>query len=235
MRFKNWMRKKIIDKDLPMKLELHHGRLSVDEINGAECAIITCIQRDCFKEDIDCLQRGVAVKSSSRLLSLDPILNDEGIVCVGGRLKHAPYGVIKGKNQIILPKNHHVSDIIIEDFHRKSGQLGQEYVLSLIREKYWIIRARVRIKRVINNCFVCKRQSRVPMYQKMSNLPEDRISSNKPPFTAVGIDYFGPFIVKRGRALVKRYGVIFTCLVIRAVHIEIAHCLDTNSFINALK
>ena len=235
MRYKNWIRKKTIDKDLSMKLELPRGRLSVDEINGAEHAIITCVQRECFKEDIDCLQRGVAVKRSSMLLSLDPILNDDGIVCVGGRLKHAPYGVTKGMNQTILPKNHHISDIITEDFHRKSGHLGQEYVLSLIREKYWIIRARVMIKQVVNDCFVCKRRSCLPMNQKMSNLPGDRISSNKPPFTAVGIDYFGPFIVKRGRALVKRYGVIFTCLVIRAVHIEIAHCLDTNSFINALK
>ena len=46
------------------------------------------------------------------------------------------------------------------------------------------------------------------------------------------MDYFGPIYVKRGRIEVKRYGCIFTCLSIRAIHVEIAHTLDT--FINAL-
>jgi hypothetical protein len=70
--------------------------------------------------------------------------------------------------------------------------------------------------------------------QKMADLPKDRVTPGKPPFTNVGVDCFGPFTVKRGRH-VKRYGVLFTCLAIRAVHIEIANNLDTDSFINALR
>ena len=69
----------------------------------------------------------------------------------------------------------------------------------------------------------------------MADLPADRITADKPPFTFVGVDCFGPFLVKRGRSLVKRYGVIFTCLTIRAIHIEIIHSMDTDSFINALR
>lgn len=69
----------------------------------------------------------------------------------------------------------------------------------------------------------------------MASLPEDRLIPDHPPFTNVGMDYFGPFEVKRGRVIVKRYGVLFTCLTIRAVHIEVADSLDTNSCINALR
>ena len=66
----------------------------------------------------------------------------------------------------------------------------------------------------------------------MADLPRNRISPGEPPFTSVGVDCFGPFHVKHGRSRVKRYGVIFTCLALRAVHIKVAS-MDTDSSINA--
>ena len=68
----------------------------------------------------------------------------------------------------------------------------------------------------------------------MANLPKDRLEYDKPPFSRVGVDCFGPFLVKQGRSVVKRYGCLFTCLVMRAAHIEVVHSLDTHSFIDAL-
>ena len=69
----------------------------------------------------------------------------------------------------------------------------------------------------------------------MANLPKERVIPGDPPFTHVGVDYFGPLYVRQGRSSVKRYGCLFSCLVIRAVHIEIVHSLDTDAFINALR
>ena len=69
----------------------------------------------------------------------------------------------------------------------------------------------------------------------MADLPADRVTPEKPPFSFVGLDCFGPFLVKTGRSQLKRYGVLYTCLVTRAVHIEGAYSMDTDSFINSMR
>lgn len=68
----------------------------------------------------------------------------------------------------------------------------------------------------------------------MADLPADRVEA-APPFTYLGVDYFGPFYVREGRKEVMRYDVLFTCLSCRAVHIEVANSLHSSSFINALR
>jgi len=68
----------------------------------------------------------------------------------------------------------------------------------------------------------------------MADLPVDRVTPYEPPFSSVGIDCFGPFYVKRGRSQEKRYGCLFTCLGIRAIHIEKLHSMEADSFVNAL-
>ena len=60
----------------------------------------------------------------------------------------------------------------------------------------------------------------------MSDLPEDRLQQ-APPFTYCAVDYFGPWIVKERRKELKRYGVLFTCMASRAIHLEVAHSLET--------
>ena len=56
-----------------------------------------------------------------------------------------------------------------------------------------------------------------------------------PLFTYCGFDMFGQFIIRQRRSEAKRYGAMFTCMNSRAVHIEVTHNLDTNSFKQALR
>jgi len=65
------------------------------------------------------------------------------------------------------------------------------------------------------------------------SLPTARVTPGKPPFTYVGVDYFGPIYVKVKRSKVKWYGCVFTCLAVHVIHIKVSHDLSTDSFIQA--
>lgn len=78
---------------------------------------------------------------------------------------------------------------------------------------------------MLRNCFSGRRRNA----SAGPDLPSERLISDQPAFTFVGVDYFGPVLVKQ-----KLYGCIFTCLTTRAIHIEIAHSLDIDSFISAM-
>ena len=68
----------------------------------------------------------------------------------------------------------------------------------------------------------------------MANLPSSRVEP-APQFSYCAVDYFGPWYIKEGRKEVKRYGALFTCLASRAIHIEVAHSMETDTFLQALR
>ena len=98
---------------------------------------------------------------------------------------------------------------------------------------YWIVGGSSAVALYIARCVKCQKLRGTVEEQKMADLLLDR-SEPTPPFTFSAVDYFGPWIIKEGRREVKRYGVLFTCMGSRAVHLESANSLDTASFINAL-
>ena len=121
--------------------------------------------------------------------------------------------------------------MLVLDKHNRC-HVGTEWLLSQLRMKYWIIKARSVIKQVKRKCVTCRRLYAPPASQKMADLPPDRCSPGGPPFQTTGVDVFGPFYVKVGRAQVKRYGCIYSCFSTRAIHIEKLDGLDTDTFIN---
>lgn len=72
------------------------------------------------------------------------------------------------------------------------------------------------------------------MQQMMADLPKERLVPYEPPFTYTGVDFFGPFHVKRARSTIKIYGCIFVCFNSRSVHIEDVSSLESDTFIQAL-
>ena len=212
-------------------------QITVEELKAAETELLKLVQRQRYAEELEAFEKrgstNRGVKKTSSLYRLEPVVNPFGLLVIGGRLGKSSLSDM-AKHPVILPKSHHIVNLIVKHFHEVSGHSGKEHTLSLIRMRYWIVNARSVVRKVINNCVICRRCYAAPLQQKMSDLPKDRVTPGDPPFTYTGVDLFGPFEVKRGRSLLKRYGCIFVCLTIKAVHIEVTSSLETDSFINAL-
>ena len=120
-------------------------------------------------------------------------------------------------------------------YNQVTGHAGQDYVFSNVRQKFWIMKGCSVVQRVIRSCFSCRRRNAARGQQIVAHLPKDYLTPDKPQFINVGVDFFGRLFLHHGHSQNKRYRCLFTCLTVRAVHIEVAHPLQTDSFIKALQ
>ena len=202
---------------------LRRGPLTVEEIDRAADELVKITQRDASINN-------QSIKG--RYAKLNPVICED-IVRVGGYLNNSTLPE-ESKHPVILPYDHHVTKLIVRYYHINQGHAGTSQTLAAIRQKYWIIKGPSTVKRIINDCKACRRRNHPAGGQIMAPLPTARVTPGETPFSSVGVDYFGPLKVKYRRGTVKRYGCVFTCLAIRAIHIEIAHDLSTDSFIQAV-
>ncbi|XP_050417733.2 uncharacterized protein LOC126831129 [Patella vulgata] len=212
------------------------SRLTVVELTAAETEILKLVHKTSFPEEYAVLSKkdeNGRVSRKSPIFKLDPVLIG-GLIRVGGRLRRHN-GLFDTKHQIILPKRNPVTELVIRHYHEMLAHSGREYCLSSIRRRFWPINGNSAVRRVLSDCYNCRRRNAPVCNQRMADLPKERVTPDLPPFSYIGIDCFGPFFVKRGRSQLKRYGCIFTCLSCRAVHLEVLHSMDTDSFLNAFR
>ncbi|CAM1322565.1 Uncharacterised protein at_DN1167 [Pycnogonum litorale] len=171
---------------------------------------------------------------SSPLVRLDAF-SDGGVIRVGGRIKNSDLQDYV-KHPVVLPRESHITTLIIRHLHEKVCHGGRQLTLGEIRSNgFWILHGGVAVRQYIAQCVICRKLRGPEQRQMMADLPKDRVTAGFPPFTYSAVDHFGPFYVKQGRSQVKRYGVLFLCMASRAVHIEVSPKMDTDSFINALR
>lgn len=207
--------------------------ISLEWLIKADVEIVKYLQKKHFHQEILCIKNNTNLKKNSPLRKLNPFLDEQDVLRVGGRLANSSAS-FEIKHPILLPHSFQ-SELLLRQIHASVGHLGRESILSNLRKKYWIVRANSMARKIVNECVLCKKIQGKTGTQLMADLPSTRVQGDLPAFTNTGVDYFGPFFVSHGRKQEKRYGVIFTCMTSRAAHIEVSHSLTTDSFINALR
>lgn len=213
------------------------GPLSPNELHNAEKVIIKIVQEKFFASEIKELKKSEGLKVSKALKALNPTLDEQGMLRVGGRIPNADIAY-EHKHPLLLPSKNNVVRLLIKREHLTMLHAGPQNVLASIRQRYWPIDGLREVKGVIKQCLTCFKFRARPATQKMADLPKERLSVSRP-FLNVGIDFGGPFLVKpsklRHKTILKCYLCVFICMTTKAVHLEAVSSLSTEDFLQALR
>lgn len=208
--------------------------ITAADLDAAELLVIRVVQQTSFSEDIRKIQCGKVCSPSIR--KLFPFISNN-VLRVGGRLGNSSLHYLN-KHPALLPKNGHIIELLIDFYHRENLHAGPQLLLSILRQKFWILSARRIVRQRFHLCNECFRTNPSNTFPAMADLPECRVEQSKA-FTHTGVDYAGPFYVtmvrKRGVRSQKAWLCIFICLVTKAVHTELASSLSSESFLDAFK
>ena len=195
------------------------------------------VQKTVFAEEIKFIKLKQPLSKSSTLISFNPFLDDDGIVRIGGRLRHACLS-FNQKHPIVLPKDNSLTKLIINQAHHITLHGGPTLMQSYIRQKYWIIGIQNMVRKHYHSCITCFRFRSKACQQIMSSLPSNRVNCTRP-FLNCGVDYAGPISLRltklRGYRIVKGYIAAFVCFSTKAIHIELVSDLSTAAFLAAYR
>ena len=141
------------------------------------------------------------------------IVKKYGLLVCQGRLEYFELEE-EAKFPIILPKNHRFTEVVVLHCHKIVHHCKVRGTLAELRSRFWIGKGRQFVKKLIRNCFECKKSDsknvRAPPF---APLPEFRVTE-APPFSKAGVDFAGPLYIKTPNSDAEMvYIALSTCCV----------------------
>ncbi|UYV76242.1 hypothetical protein LAZ67_13003148 [Cordylochernes scorpioides] len=196
--------------------DIQDKTLSTHEVVQAEKVLIRLVQRDSL--------------GKGQISHLKTKVQSDGLMYIETKLLY-DQSPEEFRKPVLLPYDHPITEQLIRETHSNNCHAGVHFLLSKLREKFWILKARKTIKRVVRGCIICRRHAEKANTIPCAPLPKDRLFMGRP-FEVTGVDLMGPLYLKNGQ---KIWITLFTCAVYRAVHLELVEGLDATNFIMALE
>ncbi|KMQ86910.1 hypothetical protein RF55_13976 [Lasius niger] len=211
--------------------------LTVAKVEAAERRWTKLAQAAWFNPEITVLTRGRKISVRSPLSKLAPFIDEHGFMRVGRRLKHSILSYDE-RHPRILPKDSHLTKLIISHYHHSTMHGGVQLTLNSIRQRYWILCGRQAVKQIIHQCTRCVRWRAATRPPQMENLPDFRTTPTRP-FLHTGVEYAGPILLRtskgRGHKAHKAFISVFVCLCSRAIHLEVVSDYTADAFLAAFR
>ena len=204
------------------------GPLHLSEIQGAVLLWDRCVQAKNFPS----IFQAIIKKQKHSLQNLGVVLNKDGVLICKGRFQNADHDYPK-----LLPKKSDYTKLVMERAHKRVMHAGVSQTLVELRKEYWVLQGRSAVRKVVRACLTCTRWEGGPFKTPdFAPLPGFVVSlGDKTPFAFTSLDYVGPILVKENKEAVKVWGCLFTCLKVRAVHLEIVQNMSAESFLLSMR
>ncbi|UYV84514.1 hypothetical protein LAZ67_X002426 [Cordylochernes scorpioides] len=196
--------------------DIQDKTLSTHEVVQAEKVLIRLVQRDSL--------------GKGQISHLKTKVQSDGLMYIDTKLLY-DQSPEEFRKPVLLPCDHPITEQLIRETHSNNCHAGVHFLLSKLREKFWILKARKTIKRVVRGSIICRRHAEKANTIPCAPLPKDRLFMGRP-FEVTGVDLMGSLYLKNGQ---KIWITLFTCAVYRAVHLELVEGLDATNFIMAFE
>ena len=218
-----------------MKRITEEGALTARELQESKYLWDLYIQKKCFSDIIKDIKQG---KRNNLKDQLNLQLDADGVIRCHGRYENTNLSQ-EVKYPKLLVRGEHYTSLVIRDYHKRAFHAGVSQTLAQVRTEYWIPRGRSQVKKELNRCTICQRAEGHPFKMpKMPPWPKERVTEALP-FQYTGLDYFGPLFIKDFSpasngpcpTYKKVWVYLFTCMVVRAIHLELVEDMLTDQFL----
>ena len=208
--------------------------LEANELKEAENFLVFTIQRDCFSDEINFLNENSASKQPPVYVKqFNLFFDDDNLLQCKTKLQNAPLDY-SSKNPILFPKKHAFTDLVIKQAHEKVFHNGIKETVCKTRQTYWVPCCRELVKRIIRQCFVCKKiEGKFFGVEPISALTENCVTDSTP-FCTSGLDFLGPLYLHSesvDTVVEKVYVCLYTCSSTRAIHLGLCKNLKVTEFL----
>lgn len=211
-----------------LRKESHVPEVTNDHLRLAEILHIRQSQQESFGVEMKRLKNEETIAKGSKLGRIAVKLDKNGILLLDARCeKSAHIPVLHAKEKF--------TRLLIMHHHALFNHANHATVMNELNQRYHIVGLRGALRFICSRCQWCRTHRAMPKTLPIGDLPPERLTANQPPFTAAACDLFGPLTVTIGRRHEKRWGVLYTCLTTRAVHLELAASLTSSSLLLSLR
>jgi len=156
------------------------------------------------------------------LARMEISLGADKLLRVSTRVRNAQ-ALWRAKTLIPLSLEAPLTQLLVTTLHKIYGHPGTAALHSINGDTYVIHGLRNFLKKISRSCAICQKAYARPLGQQMGMLPSSRTTPS--PFHRTGVDFAGPFYLKKGHTrkpvIIKTYSCLFICLTTRAVHLEL--------------
>ena len=202
------------------------GELTVHELQDAEFLILKYKQQAIIED----------IKFTLLRDSLDLFCDEKGLLRLKGRFFFGNAKLEYNSKCPILLKDDYLCYLIIMKCYEDVKHSGTQATLNKLRERFWVVRGRQVVKKILHRCVICRRHQAKPLLPPSSpDLPSYRVLADFC-FQSVGTDFAGPVvksIYNKNGVMYDAYICLFTCATSRAVHLELTPDLQSANFIRA--